>query len=131
MPYNCEIKEQAAQPTLSIRTHTSVQALPQVIGQVYGEIGQYLGRLGEQPAGMPYAAYFNQDMQDLDVEIGFPVTRPLPAHGRIQPGEIPGVMSPPVSTLGRTINAVPHTKHWDNTPKATASRRQAPRMNSI
>ncbi len=90
MTYPCEIKEQPAQPTLSIRTQTSVQNMPQVLGQVFGEIAQYLGRLGEQPAGMPYTAYFNMDMQNLDVEIGFPVARPLPAQGQIQPSEIPG-----------------------------------------
>ncbi len=40
MSYPCEIKEQPAQPTVSIRTRTSVQALPQVLGQAYGEIAQ-------------------------------------------------------------------------------------------
>jgi effector-binding domain-containing protein len=30
------------------------------------------------------------DMQDLDVEIGFPVSGSLPGKGEIQPGEIPG-----------------------------------------
>ncbi len=90
MSYPCEIKKQAAQPTLSIRTRTSVQALPQLLGQAYGEICQYLDRLGEQPAGMPFAAYFNMDMQDLDVEIGFPVAHPLPGQGRVQSSEIPG-----------------------------------------
>ena len=90
MSYNCEVKEQSAQPTLSIRTRTSVQNLPQVFGKAYGAIAQYLGGLGEQPAGPPFAAYHNMDMQNLDVEIGFPVSRRLPGEGGIQAGEIPG-----------------------------------------
>lgn len=90
MSYPCEIKEQPAQPTLSIRTRAAVQALPQLLGQSYGAIMQYLGQLGEQPAGMPFAAYFNMDMQDLDVEIGFPVAKRLPDQGSIKAGEIPG-----------------------------------------
>ena len=34
--------------------------------------------MGKQPAGVPYAAYHNLDMQDMDVEVGFPVSKPLP-----------------------------------------------------
>jgi effector-binding domain-containing protein len=90
MPYHCEVKEQHAQPTLVIRTRTPVQELPTVIGGAYGAIAQYLGELGEPPAGPPFTAYFNQDMQNLDVEIGFPVSRALPGRGEIHASEIPG-----------------------------------------
>ena len=51
---------------------------------------QYLRELGEPPAGMPYAAYYNMDMQNLDVEIGFPVGRQLAGKGEIQASEFPG-----------------------------------------
>lgn len=89
MSYNCELTQQPAQPTLSIRTRTSVGELPQVLRKAYGDIAQYLGELGEQPAGPPYTAYFNMDMQDLDVEIGFPVPRQLLGKETIQASEIP------------------------------------------
>ena len=89
MTYQCEIKDQAAQPTLSIRTHAAVEQLPQVFGQAYGAIMQYLGELGEQPVGMPFAAYYNMDMQNLDIEIGFPVSRPLPDRGELKGGALP------------------------------------------
>jgi effector-binding domain-containing protein len=90
MSYKCDVKEQATQPTLAIRTRTAVQELGRVLGEAYGTIAQYLGQLGEQPAGPPFAAYYNMDMQDLDVEIGFPVARELPSQGDIQASEIPG-----------------------------------------
>jgi effector-binding domain-containing protein len=90
MSYRCELKEQPSQPTLVIRTRTSVQELGQVLGEAYGAIAQYLGELGEQPAGPPFVAYYNEDMQDLDVEIGFPVARELPGRGDTQASEIPG-----------------------------------------
>ena len=35
-------------------------------------------------------AYYNMDMQDLDIEAGFPVSRGLSGKGDIQTGEIPG-----------------------------------------
>ncbi|MGD1993309.1 MAG: GyrI-like domain-containing protein [Anaerolineae bacterium] len=90
MSYKCKVEERSAQPTLAIRTRTSVEHLPKILGQSYGAIGQYLGELGEQPVGPPFSAYYNMDMQDLDVEIGFPVARELPGRGEIQAGEIPG-----------------------------------------
>ncbi len=85
----CEIYNQNAQPTLSIRTRAAVQDLPTLIGQSYAAIGAHMKKHGVQPSGMPYTAYFNMDMQDLDVEIGFPVDRVVSGEGPIQPGEMP------------------------------------------
>jgi effector-binding domain-containing protein len=90
MAYQCELKQQPAQPALVIRTHAAVQELPRLIGETYGAIMQYLGELGEQPAGEPFVAYHNVDMQNLDLEIGFPVARWLPGRGTVQPAELPG-----------------------------------------
>ena len=89
MTYECTVKEQSAQPTLSIRTRTPVQNLPQVMGKAYGAIAQYLGELGQYPMGAPYAAYYNKDMQDLDVEMGMPVSTAVEGRGEIQASEIP------------------------------------------
>jgi effector-binding domain-containing protein len=90
MDYKCEVKELPAQPVLSIRTKSAVQGLPQVLGASYGAIAQYLGSLGENPAGAPFVAYYNMDMQNLDIEIGFPVSRPLDGQGNIQPSQVFG-----------------------------------------
>jgi len=89
MTYNCELIDQPAQPTLSIRTTTSIKELPNELGRAYGAIGQYLGQMGEQPTGAPYAAYFTFDMESMDIEIGFPVKSTLPGQDEIQSGEIP------------------------------------------
>lgn len=90
MSYNCQLVERPAQPSLVIRTHTPVQNLSQVMGQAFGAIAQYLGQKGEQPAGPPFAAYHNMDMQNLDVEVGFPVAHALPGQGDIHASQIPG-----------------------------------------
>lgn len=84
-----EIKTLPAQPTLVVRTHAPVKQLGQVVGAAFGAVIQYLGELGEQPAGPSFAVYYNSDMQNLDMEIGFPVARALPGNGEIQAGEIP------------------------------------------
>lgn len=89
MSYNCEVKEQSAQPTLYMRRRTPVQHLGQVCGQVYGAIGQYLEGLKEKPAGPPFVTYHNMDMKSLDCEIGLPVSKKLAGKGDIQAGVMP------------------------------------------
>ncbi len=84
-----EIKEEKTQPVLSIRTRVAVQDLPNVIGESYGKIMQYMESIGQQPAGAPFVAYYNMDMDDLDLEIGFPVSKPLDGEGEITRSEIP------------------------------------------
>lgn len=84
-----ELMEQKAQPILAIRTRTKLVELPELIGTCYKQILDYLEELGEEPAGVPFTAYYNLDMEDLDVEMGFPVTKLLPPKGEIKSGEIP------------------------------------------
>lgn len=89
MSYQCETKQQPLQPVLAIRTRTAVQGLPQVLGQAYGRIMQYMGELGEAQAGEPYVAYYNMDMADLDIEVGIPVARTLTGKDEVLAKEIP------------------------------------------
>ena len=88
--YKCEVKEQPRVPVLSIRTRASVKDLGQVMGRCYAAIGEHLAKFGELPAGKPFTAYYNMDMQDLDVEIGIPVSKALPSQGEILASAIPG-----------------------------------------
>jgi effector-binding domain-containing protein len=48
-----------------------------------------IGEQGQQPRGPPFVAYYNLDMQDLDIEVGFPVAKKLQAKGEVKPGEMP------------------------------------------
>ncbi len=100
MPYDCELKTQEPQPALSVRTHASAQELPSLFGRVYGGIMQYLQELGEQPAGMPFAAYHDMNMENLDIEVGFPVTHKLNGKDEIQASEFPGGRLASVVHLG-------------------------------
>ncbi len=86
-----KIQRLAERPVLAIKARSAVTDLPALIGQSYGKIIQYLGQLGEQPSGEPYAAYFNIQPEDpeFDVEMGFPVARPLPSQGEIIAGALP------------------------------------------
>lgn len=90
MTYPCDVKEKSHQPVLSIRARTPVDALPGILGEGINTIYQYLSELGEQPAGAPFVAYYNMDMQDLDIEIGFPVAKELPGKEKVQSSHISG-----------------------------------------
>ncbi|KNZ41625.1 transcriptional regulator [Acetobacterium bakii] len=86
---NIAVLKQKEQPTLFIRTRTSVDQLPQLIGESYCKMSAYLEELNEHLADVPFVAYHNMDMQNLDVEIGFPVAEPIPGKDDIEAGSIP------------------------------------------
>lgn len=86
MIFDLKLEEQAEQPVLSIRLRTAMENLPRVIGEGYGAIMNYMNELGEQPVNAPYTAYYNLDMLDLDVEMGFPAARVLPGKDEIKAG---------------------------------------------
>jgi len=91
------LEEQKKQPVLSIRLRTAMENMPKVIGEGYGAIMMYINELGEQPVNAPYTAYYNLDMQDMDVEMGFPVARVLAGKGdmakRLRSGVKPAATS--------------------------------------
>ncbi len=89
MDYKFEVSEQPARPVLSMRTVTALEKLPQELGRAYMTIDTYMDELGEKPVEAAFAGYYNMDMQNLDVEMGFVITKSLPGKGEIKAGEIP------------------------------------------
>ena len=77
------------QPTISVRTRTSVDKLPILIGETYAKLEAYLKEVGGHMSDIPFVAYHNMDMQNLDVEIGFPVSEKLASKEDIQSATIP------------------------------------------
>jgi effector-binding domain-containing protein len=90
MGLDIKLVELGAQPVLFVRARVPFDELSLHIGESSRQIAQYMEELGEKPAGPPYTAYYNLDMLDLDVEMGFPVAMKLPEKGDIKPGEVPG-----------------------------------------
>lgn len=84
-----QLIELGEQPAVSIRTRTVLSELPPLIGESYGKIGAYLAECGRHPSDAPYVAYYNLDMQNLDVEMGFPVASPLPEKGELRSHVLP------------------------------------------
>lgn len=77
MSYLLQIVETEEQPVLSVKTTTSVNNMPNVVGRIYSQIVNYIIEKGEEPIGPAFIAYYNMDMENLIVEIGFPITRKI------------------------------------------------------
>lgn len=88
MNYEIIVTEEKKKNTLSIRLRTNVESLPNKIGENYIKIVQYMTEIGLTPTEAPFTKYYNLDMNDLDVEMGFPVEKPLPGKDDIFAGEV-------------------------------------------
>ena len=85
----CAIEAMHRQPTVTMRTRLPVERLPAFLAKAYGTIMAHLTAQGVQPAGPPFALYHNMDMQNLDVEAGFPVMRTVSVSEDVLAGHIP------------------------------------------
>ncbi len=90
MDYKFEVSEPGAQPALAIRTRTPVTNIGQVMGQAFGKVYQCIMETGAKPGNCAFSAYYNMDMNDLDVDIGFVMAEPAPGRGEVHAMEIPG-----------------------------------------
>jgi effector-binding domain-containing protein len=89
MPHLVEIFEYELRPTLVVRAQVAIQELPATLGPAFGAVIAWLGQAGQQPAGPPFVAYHNMDMQALDIEAGFPVFASMDGQDNVQSSEIP------------------------------------------
>jgi effector-binding domain-containing protein len=90
MSYLFQIIETESQPVLSVKTATSIGEMPKLVGSIYGSIVNYIIEKGEEPVGPEFTAYYNMDMENLIVEIGFPLQSEIEGQGDIELRYIPG-----------------------------------------
>jgi effector-binding domain-containing protein len=81
--------EQPEQHVLSIRSIIHFDDYPRVAGKAYGKIMDYAIRKGLLLSSGPFVCYHNADLEHLDVEMGFPVAKPLTGDGDIVGYTIP------------------------------------------
>lgn len=96
MNYKIEISEQPSLPVLSMRIRTAADKMPQELDKIFGKIIQYLNEIGEEPSNIYFAAYYNMEMDNLDLEVGIVVNKKLPGKGDIKAGE---------TTAGRQVSS--------------------------
>ena len=112
MSSNCKFEVLSQQLTAYMRERTPVKDLPDVMGKCYAQIASAVQAQGLQISGAPYTLYLNMDMQDLEVEIGFPVDGVLTTESDVRAGEIPSgryascVHLGPYSTVAQAYEAL-------------------------
>jgi len=84
-----ETIKRSKQAVLSIKTTTNMENLPMLISESYGKIESYLKEIGEFPEDIPFVRFFNMEVENLKVEIGFPVYKELLGKGDIEFNYLP------------------------------------------
>jgi effector-binding domain-containing protein len=79
----CELRELLPAPALTIRTRTAASSISSLFREGFSEIAALLAGQGMAPAGPSFALYYNMDMEDLDVEFGFPAPGAATGGGRV------------------------------------------------
>ncbi len=92
MEYEVRVRETAPQEIVSVRGHTSVREMPAFFGAAYRDIFRRLGDTGVRPVGPGFSIYHDPDFRedDVDVEVGVPVSDPVETEGRIVGSRLPG-----------------------------------------
>ena len=93
MDFECafvpELKELVSRPALTIRTRTRVSDIAALFNKGYTAIALLLNEREKVPAGPPFALYYNMDMDNLEVEFGFPVGELVEGSGSIKASATP------------------------------------------
>jgi effector-binding domain-containing protein len=105
-----EIKDMEEKLALMIRKVTSVQDMPSLLGACYGDIIQYVQEIGAKEPIESFVIYYNMDMSNLEIDVGFTVSERLPGRGQIKMRSIPAgkyavaLHEGPYDTLTETYN---------------------------
>ncbi len=81
-----EIRIIPDQPVLSLRFRTPLKEMGTNLKRAYQAIFAYLEETGEEPAGVPFALYHDQEYrpEDIDTEACVPVKKPLEGKGEVR-----------------------------------------------
>ena len=95
---DAEIRELTPQPTAAARMRARTDALSEVFDTHLPNIAHRLADMGIEPAGPPYGRYHEFGPEEVDVEVGIPVSAPAPnlrqlseaEEGEMAASELPG-----------------------------------------
>ena len=77
-----------------------MEKLPQLIGELLGEVFEYIQGQGLQPAGMPLMIYHHMEGDTLDLEGALPVAAQAAGTERISAGELPATLAAVTTHIG-------------------------------
>src|SRR5687768_14243630 len=84
------ITEAKAQRAAVIHVTVPRDQIEAVMDSTIGEMMDALAAQGIAPTGPMFAHHLKTDPEIFDFDLGFPVSKPVEAAGRMRPGELPG-----------------------------------------
>lgn len=103
MSVEISIRNCARVSTAGVRKTVPVDSLTDFFSEAFSETIRALKAQGIAPAGPPFGKYYGRPGATVEVEAGFPVSRPISPDGQVIPGSLPG---------GRNVEAV-HVGPYD------------------
>jgi effector-binding domain-containing protein len=97
-----QIVRSQPQQTAVIRLTIPREEMPRIMGAAIGELVSAITAQGAGPAGPMYTFHHRNPTDSFDLEVGFPVSKPIAPAGRVQPGQLPA------ATVARTIYRGPY-----------------------
>lgn len=89
--YSVHLRQEAAQPVLVKRCHSSLEVMKTQLGPIFSELFAVLGRQGVRLAGAPFACYLSTEFnpEDLEYEVGLPTEQPVQARADLMSYQLP------------------------------------------
>jgi effector-binding domain-containing protein len=109
-PGAVEIVDLHPRETAVIRIDVEPSELKSTIGPALTEVADAMSSAGVDLAGPPFTRYLQWHAERVVAEVGFPVMRPAPGVGRVEPASLPAgaaasiVHLGPYETLGETYD---------------------------
>ena len=90
MDYDIKTRKLAACDTAVLRVSSPPAEIAAALRSALPEVAECVSRQGVAIEGPPFARFFDYDDERADFEAGYPVSAPLRAEGRVEPGRLPG-----------------------------------------
>ena len=85
-----KLVEVTEQHVATIRVTCKSDEISRTLAGILPEVMRYLGETGATAAGPPFSRYHSIEGEEIDLEAGIPVTKPIVGSGRIKASTLPG-----------------------------------------
>jgi AraC family transcriptional regulator len=90
MDYEIKTRKLSPRQTAVVRVSSPPREIGAAFRSALPDVAECISRQGVAVDGPPFARFFDYTDERADFEAGFPVSEPVRAEGRIEPGELPG-----------------------------------------
>jgi effector-binding domain-containing protein len=93
MAYDIETKDLEQRYVATIRVKTAPDRIGQTFDEVAPELHAQLAEAGVQPPNPMFAIYHGYGKDEVDMEVGLPLPKPIPTQGRVVARELPATLA--------------------------------------